>query len=375
MKRNNIIIFCTDFHYLKIFFTEQTKLLALHGNVTVICSASKKDFNKEFLEYKNIQHFNVKVGRKISLINDFVTALRVIYLFLLKRPVMIQSIFPKSGFLGMILGLICFVPIRSHIFTGQVWASAKGPKRILLKLADKLIALCATHVLADAPAQKLFLIENNIVKKSKIDVLGKGSISGVDFKKFSVPKFKLSRITEEFTCIFFGRMTYEKGFDIILESFKYFGRHKENIHLVVIGPDEDNFKSQIDQLNNIYSNISNKGFVKRPQDFLAISDLLLLPSHREGFGSVVIEAASMAVPTVGSSIYGLEDSIIDNVTGIKIQEIESKYLIEAILKIKNNKEMYRDLCFNAKKYAHENFDQEHVLNNWNQYFINLLEKN
>ena len=98
MKRNNIIIFCTDFHYLKIFFTEQTKLLALHGNVTVICSASKKDFNKEFLEYKNIQHFNVKVGRKISLINDFVTALRVIYLFLLKRPVMIQSIFPKSGF-------------------------------------------------------------------------------------------------------------------------------------------------------------------------------------------------------------------------------------------------------------------------------------
>lgn len=373
-KRNNIVLFCTDFHYLKIFFIEQTKLLANYGTLHVVCSATEEDFNKEFSQFKNIKHFNVKVGRKISLFSDFVTAVRTFFLLLSLRPIMVQSIFPKSGFLGMFLSWICLVPIRSHIFTGQVWATAKTPKKILLKFADKLIASCANHILADGQAQRLFLIENNIVQGSKIKVLGKGSISGVNFNKFSIAKPKPNRITKNFTCIFFGRMTREKGFNIILESFEYFGRSKEKIHLIVIGPDEDNFGDAITKINDSYSNISNMGFVEKPQDFLAISDLLLLPSHREGFGSVVIEAGAMAVPCIGSSIYGLDDAIINNETGIRIRNIEKEDLIEAILKLKNDQTLHNTLGNNAKKYALNNFKDDIVLANWNKYFIRLLEK-
>ena len=46
-----------------------------------------------------------------------------------------------------------------------------------------------------------------------------------------------------------------------------------------------------------------------------MANVLCLPSHREGFGTVVIEAASCGLPTLASKIYGLYDSISENKTG------------------------------------------------------------
>ena len=40
-----------------------------------------------------------------------------------------------------------------------------------------------------------------------------------------------------------------------------------------------------------------------------MTDILLIPSYREGFGSIVIKASSMGIPSVGNNIYGLSDSI------------------------------------------------------------------
>jgi len=45
------------------------------------------------------------------------------------------------------------------------------------------------------------------------------------------------------------------------------------------------------------------------------ADLFCLPSHREGFGSSVIEAAACAVPALVSRIYGLTDAVAEGKTG------------------------------------------------------------
>jgi glycosyltransferase involved in cell wall biosynthesis len=57
------------------------------------------------------------------------------------------------------------------------------------------------------------------------------------------------------------------------------------------------------------------GQTPRPEHFMQASDVLCLPSYREGFGNVIIEAAACGLPCVGSRIYGITDAVEDGVTG------------------------------------------------------------
>ena len=72
------------------------------------------------------------------------------------------------------------------------------------------------------------------------------------------------------------------------------------------------------------------GFSNIPERYMAIADFLVLPSYREGFGTVVIEAAAMGIPTIGTNIYGLSDAIIDGETGVLVPVKDSSQLAIAI---------------------------------------------
>jgi glycosyltransferase involved in cell wall biosynthesis len=59
-------------------------------------------------------------------------------------------------------------------------------------------------------------------------------------------------------------------------------------------------------------------FTNHPENYMNASDVFCLPSYREGFGSVIIEAGACGIPSIGSNIYGLSDAIIDKETGILV---------------------------------------------------------
>lgn len=68
------------------------------------------------------------------------------------------------------------------------------------------------------------------------------------------------------------------------------------------------------------------GYVSIPEDYMMASDLMVIPSYREGFGTVVIEAAALGIPTLGTKILGLVDSIVDKETGILVPPRDPKTL-------------------------------------------------
>ena len=124
----------------------------------------------------------------------------------------------------MIAATITFVPIRIHTFTGQVWVTRKGINKYMLKLLDRLTATLATVVLVDSPSQREFLIDYNVVKKSKSLVLGDGSISGVDPKRF-YPNPLVRKMVRELFCIgqtvFFARATIHSHIFLFLTCIFY----------------------------------------------------------------------------------------------------------------------------------------------------------
>ena len=93
---------------------------------------------------------------------------------------------------------------------------------------------------------------------------------------------------------------------------------------------------------------------------MAIADLLCLPSYREGFGTVVIEAAAMKVPTLGTSITGLEDAVVDGETGILVPPKNSEKLYENLRLLVDEKQRCEKLGQTEYERCIHDFDSKQM---------------
>ena len=101
-------------------------------------------------------------------------------------------------------------------------------------------------------------------------------------------------------------------------------------------------------------------FTKSPEQYMAASDIFVLPSYREGFGSVVVEAASCGLPAICSNIYGLSDSIKAEDTGLLVPARSAHLLEGAMLKLIDNKKMRNEMSINARKRVVNHFSQDNI---------------
>jgi len=132
---------------------------------------------------KEVKHIGIQ--RNISPIKDLKALFSLWNYLSANRFDAVQTVTPKAALLGILAAKMAQIKIRVHIFTGQVWHTKKRIFKSLLKGIDCLIVFCATHILVDGASQRRYLIENKIIKASNSQVLGKGSISGVDVNRFS----------------------------------------------------------------------------------------------------------------------------------------------------------------------------------------------
>ncbi len=301
---------------LSAFLLGHIRRLSESADITICVNRSESDIAVQVAEGAVLHP--VEIRRKISPVHDALALFTLWSLYRKRRFSAVLTVTPKGGLLGMVAARLADIPVRIHWFTGQVWATKKGPVRMVLKCMDRLIAACATHVLADSPSQKDFLIAEGIVGAPRIQVLGDGSISGVDASRFKPDPAMRAKIRAEFgippdsPCLLYvGRMKREKGIADLLAAFRGLREEFHNLHMVLVGPDEECLLASVED-----GRIHVVGYAKEVENYMAAADLFCLPSYREGFGSVLIEAAAAGVPSVASRIYGITDAIVDGETGL-----------------------------------------------------------
>ena len=322
MGREKIAIVSAVPETILAFMSKHLRALSREYSTYAVCSNAGNIPVQRLIP--EVQCIDISIERKISPFKDLASLFKLIHFFRSNQFTLVQSITPKAGLLAMLAAWICRVPIRVHVFTGQVWVTRSGFSRWYLKSFDRLIATLATSLLADSPSQKQFLIAEGIVSAQDIEVLGDGSICGVDtlrFKPNEEAKKKVRAqlgIPEEATvALFMGRLKKDKGVLDLARAFGALQSDVTNLYVVFVGPDEEDLAGQILELASSRSNqVRFVGSVNNPEDFFAAADFLCLPSYREGFGLVTIEAAAVGIPTLASHIYGITDAIVDGVTGI-----------------------------------------------------------
>lgn len=260
-----------------------------------------------------------------------------------RHPVdVLHSTTPKAGLLAAVAGRLAGVPVRLHTFTGQAWAELRGPARWIAKAADRLIIALNTRCYADSVSQRAFLEAEGVATSGKLIVLGSGSLAGVDTRTFDparhaaeVPGVRsaLGIGPADKVIGFVGRLTRDKGVAELVAAFLALEKKRSDVHLVLVGPEEperDPLPGETRAVIAGHARIHVVGYSPIPEQYLAASDLLCLPSYREGFGNVVIEAAAMGLPAVGTAISGLRDAIEDGVTGVLVAPKDAHALATAL---------------------------------------------
>ncbi|WP_404393232.1 glycosyltransferase family 4 protein [Pseudoalteromonas phenolica] len=340
--------------FLIPFITELAKRYEIH----VISSWQG---NESFLP-EGVKMVDFPIKREPSIFDDLLSLVQLIRILKAEKYDIVHSFTPKAGFIGQIASFLSGVKLRFHTFTGQVWATQTGLTRFFLKSLDKITAFLATSVLVDSPSQESFLIENKVVLPCKSQVLGQGSISGVNLSKFQYSQEKSDKIRsklqlsgDEFVFLYAGRLKIDKGVPELLTAFKNVAKKIPAV-LVIVGADEDGLLPEVNKTEGaIFC-----GFSDDISAYFSAADLLCLPSHREGFGNVVIEAAACGLPTLASRIYGLSDAIVDNETGILHQVKDAKDIEFKMLSLCQNKPQLEMMSERALQRVYSEFS-EHVI--------------
>ncbi len=305
----------------------------------------------------------IPIARNISPWADLQSLLALYRFFRQKKFDCVHSITPKAGLLSAIAAFVARVPIRFHTFTGQPWATLSGPVRWIAQFCDWLIIKLNTRCYADSESQKKYLIQYKIGPSKKIRVLGKGSLSGVDFNKFNLEQWapqkneirKELRIPESAKVInFTGRINLEKGIQELISAFEKLLDEKRDLFLLLVGPFEEirgqipfTLRQRIEKNNRILI----IGNTSSPEKYFTASDLLCLPSYREGFGNVVIEAGAMGLPAVATQVVGLVDAVISEKTGILVPPMNVLSLYHALKTLLDNDSLRVKMGNEAKQHA------------------------
>src|SRR5699024_8216837 len=150
----------------------------------------------------------------------------------------------------------------------------------------------------------------------------------------------------------------DKGFYEIAEVTRELLQKYTQVKLIMLGKVEDEafFKEFEDLL--VSGQVSHVDAISDIRPYLMLADIHLFLTHREGFGNVAIEAASMEVPTIAFDVVGVKDSVVEGISGLKFPLGDNVRVFESICSLIDNPDLLNELSKKAREWATENYSQE-----------------
>lgn len=320
-----------------------------------------------------IRVVDFQIERDVSPFRDLRAFLFLFSFFRAEKFSAVHSITPKAGLLAMLAARFAEIRFRHHTFTGQVWVNRSGIARRMLKIFDRLIVQLASNVFTDSPSQCRFLVQERVVGSGGIKVLGPGSIAGVDVHRFRPDlefrhQVRAELDVDDDRCVFLfvGRLARDKGIHDLDQAFAKVAAANPRVELWLVGPDEEGLMEQLGRRGQLDEGGLMRwlGPTFQPERYMASADVLVLPSYREGFGSVIIEAAACAIPTVAYRIDGVIDAVVENQTGVLVGVGDIEALAAAMLDVSRDRDGRQRLGREARDRVSKNFSSAIVTGEW-----------
>jgi len=286
------------------------------------------------------------------------------------RPTVTNVGTPKAGLLGGFAAWLNRVPCRFYTLHGLRFETTTGLRRKLLIFAERLACRFAHRVVCVSHSVREQAIASGLVNRERTLIFGAGSCNGVDVTRFAPTPEKIRRAAqlrsqfgipaEAPVALFVGRLACDKGICELLEAFQQIENRFPKLRLLLVGSFEDGdpLPEDIRQRLETHERVILAGPVNDPAPYYAIADVLVLPSHREGLPTVVLEGHAAGKPVIGAAATGIVDLLVDGETGLLFPVGDASMLAGAIARIIEDKALARKLAIAGQEQVKRNFRQE-----------------
>lgn len=285
---------------------------------------------------------------------------------------LVQYSTPNAAFCASLAAWLARVPVRLYCQWGIVYVGFSGLKRRIFKTLEKTVCLLSTRIEPDSFGNLRFSRSEGLYPESKSSVVWNGSACGVDLNKFDLsqrPRWRKElrgqlSIPENAPVFgFVGRITGDKGINELFIAFRRIIQVLPDARLMLVGGMEKT--GSIDSALYDWARqepwVLFCGSTNVVEQYLSAMDIFVLPSYREGFGAVVVEAEAMGLPVIVTDIPGPTDGMRENETGLIVKKADVDSLYDAMLRLAQDGELRRRLGDAAPDYIRNSFEQQQLL--------------
>jgi glycosyltransferase involved in cell wall biosynthesis len=288
--------------------------------------------------------------------------------------------------------------LHSHMFQSSVFASPLGRlagvpaivetphvnerwRQGWLKshfLIDRLVARTVDAFIAVSEANSRYLIEQKGLPSRKVHVIP----NGIDLERFhpghpEPPELRsaLGFAADDPVIALFARLDPQKGHAVLLEAMARLRQTVPRVRLVIAG--EGVLREKLKQLTASLGLADAVRFVGRQSnvsDWLAMAQVVVLPSFYEGLPLAAMEALAAAKPLVATAVDGTPEVVLDGKTGLTVPPGDPERLSEALLRLLCRPSLARELAHAGREWICEHFTHARQVRSTEQLYCEILQR-
>lgn len=356
------------------FIVDSMRNLAKNGyDVTLICNMDDHfaEANGDFAKC-----ISLPMARGASVKDLFKSTRALKKIFKQEKFDVLYYTSPNASMYAAIAGKKAKIQTRVYSQCGLRYVSFTGIKRFIFKLVEKITCKYSTHIRAQSPMNMEFAVKEKLCKRNKISVVGIGGTTGVDLSQCdafdrevvkSELRSKYGIPEDAFVYGYVGRLNKDKGINELIEAFGAIQEDSPNTYLMLVGMKDDTNPITPENMQKAESDprIVLTGNVPKDEVYkhMAVFDVLVHPTYREGFGKVLQEAMGMRLPIITTNVPGPSEVIDQGKYGLMVEVQSVSDLAEKMKQIETDTSLRKTLSSLGRERAEQYFDRPIMLNN------------